>query len=64
MKQTDIRRLKTAEMKFMRSTAGYSLLDNRRNECILEELKVDPVEKKLAQHKQKWLNNITRMDDI
>jgi len=48
----------------MRSTAGYSLLDHRRNEYILEELKVDPVEKKLAQYKQKLLNNITRMDDI
>jgi hypothetical protein len=35
-------------MKFMRRTAGYSLLDHRRNENILEELQVDPVEKKLA----------------
>jgi hypothetical protein len=33
-------------MKFMRRTAGYSLLDQRRNEDILEELKVDLVEKK------------------
>jgi len=27
-------------MKFIRRTAGYSLLDHRRNEDILEELKV------------------------
>jgi hypothetical protein len=40
----DIRRLKRAEMKFM----GHS----RRNEDILEEIKVDTVEKKLAQCKQ------------
>jgi hypothetical protein len=32
LKQSDIRRIKTAEMKFMRDTAGYSLLDHRRNE--------------------------------
>jgi len=32
---------KTAAMKFMRRTAGYSLLDHRRNEHILEELKVE-----------------------
>jgi hypothetical protein len=38
-------------MKFTRRRAGYSLLDHRRN--ILEELKVDPVEKKYAQYKQK-----------
>jgi len=42
----DIWILKTVEMKFMRRTAGYSLLDQRRNEDILEELKVDLVEKK------------------
>jgi hypothetical protein len=35
-------------MKFMRTTARYSLLDDRRNEDILEELEVDPVEKKFS----------------
>jgi hypothetical protein len=45
MKRRDIRRLKTAEMKFMRRTAGYSLLNDRRNEDIFEEIKVDSVEK-------------------
>jgi hypothetical protein len=34
-----VRRLKGAEMKCMRHTAGYSLLDHRRNEDVLEELK-------------------------
>jgi hypothetical protein len=53
LKQRDVRRLKTAEMKFMRRTTGYSLLDHRRNEDIFEELKAEPVEKKLAQCKQK-----------
>jgi hypothetical protein len=32
LKRRDIRRLKTAEIKFMRCTAGYSLLDHRRDE--------------------------------
>jgi hypothetical protein len=36
-------------MKFMRR--GYSSLDRRRNEDILEELKVDPAGKKLPQRK-------------
>jgi len=39
-------------MKFMRRIAGYSSLDRRRNEDILEELEADPVEKKWAQYKQ------------
>jgi len=39
----------------MRCTAGYSLLYSRRNGSILEELwKVDPVEKKVSQYKQKF----------
>jgi hypothetical protein len=42
-------------MKYMRCTAGYSLLYSRRNGSILEELwKVDPVEKKVSQYKQKF----------
>jgi hypothetical protein len=30
LKQRILKRLKTAEMKFMRRIAGYSLLENRR----------------------------------
>jgi hypothetical protein len=41
------------EIKFMRHTANYSLLDHRRTVCLLEEIKVGPVEKKLAQYKQR-----------
>jgi len=48
----------------MRRTAGYSSLDRRRNEDILEELKVDPAGKKLAQYKQKWLNNVSRIEAL
>jgi hypothetical protein len=33
-----MKRLKTAQMKFMPRTAGYGLLNHRRNEDILEEL--------------------------
>jgi hypothetical protein len=43
---------------------SYSLLDHRRNEDVLEELKVEPVEKNLMQYKQKSLDHISRMEDI
>jgi hypothetical protein len=36
-------------MKFMRHTAGYSLLDHGINKDTSDEIGVDPVEKKLAQ---------------
>jgi len=51
-------------MKFVRHKSGLSLLDHRIKEDILEKFKVDSVENKLAQHKQKWLNRVRRMEDI
>jgi len=48
----------------MRRRAGYSLLDHTRNEHNLEELKVNLVEKKLGQYKQKWLNHASTMEGI
>jgi hypothetical protein len=35
-----------------------------KNEDILEEIKVDPLEKKLAEYKQKLLNHVNRMKNI
>jgi hypothetical protein len=37
----------------MRLTVGYGSLDHSGNDGVLEELKVGPVENKLAQYKQK-----------
>jgi hypothetical protein len=48
-------------MKFITRTAGYSLLDHRRDGDILEELEVDAIENELAQNKQKWLNHVGSM---
>jgi hypothetical protein len=45
-------------------TSGYSLSDQRKNENILEELGADPVQKSLAQYKQKYLNHVSRMEDV
>jgi hypothetical protein len=47
LKQRDIRRLKTAEMRFVRRTARYSLFYYRKKR-FLEELNVEPVEEKLG----------------
>jgi len=42
-------------MKNFRRTAGYTLLDHKSNEEILEHLKVEPVEK-LRKYKSNWLH--------
>ena len=39
------------EMKFFRRGAGYILFDHKRDEEILEELKVEPVDEKLRKYK-------------
>jgi hypothetical protein len=48
----------------MRRTVGYSLLDHRRDEDILQEFKKHSFEKKVAQYKQNLLNHVSRMEDI
>jgi hypothetical protein len=63
-KQRDIRRPMAAEMKLMIHMAGYSLLDHGRNEDVSKQFKVEPVENKFAQYKQKWLNYVSRVKDV
>ena len=41
------KKLTSFEIKFFRRTAGYNLFDHKRNEEILEELKVETVDEKL-----------------
>jgi hypothetical protein len=38
----------------MRWTAGYTILDKKRNEHILEELQVDPITTFLQQYRAQW----------
>jgi len=46
----------------MRHTVEYSLLDHTRNVDIIEEFKVDPVENRSSQYKQKWFNHVRMME--
>jgi len=48
-------------MKFFR-TAGYTPFDDRRNEEILQELKVKPVDEKLNRYKSNSLRHVTRIN--
>jgi hypothetical protein len=44
--------LRTAEIKYLRRTARYTLLNHKINEEILEELHVTPLEDKLDMYAQ------------
>jgi hypothetical protein len=48
IKQCDKNRLRTAEMKYLRRTEGYTLLNHKRNEKIVEELHLTLLEEKLC----------------
>jgi hypothetical protein len=57
-----IKKKTSTEMKFFRRTAGYTLFDHQRNEEVLEEMKVKPVDEKLRRHKSNGLRHVTRMN--
>jgi hypothetical protein len=63
IKQCDKNRLRTAEMKYLRRTKRYTLLNHKRNEEILEELHVTPLEDKLRTYRHKWFQHVHRMED-
>jgi len=51
----------STEMKFFGRTIRYTLFDQKRNE-LLEELKVQPVDKKLRRYKSNWPQHVIRMN--
>lgn len=61
IKAKDKSRLISAEMKFMRKTAGYIWSDFKRNEEILQELKMIPIMDKILDYKTNWINHVNRM---
>jgi hypothetical protein len=63
IKECDKNRLRTAEMKYLRRTAGHTFLNHKRNEEILEELHVTPLEDKLCTYRHKWFQHVLRMED-
>ncbi|KAJ4425680.1 hypothetical protein ANN_27876 [Periplaneta americana] len=62
IRKANDQRLTTAEMRFMRRTAGCSLLEHRKNVDILQELKMDPVVNFVQQYRHQWKKHAERMD--
>jgi len=50
-RKKDKKRLTPVEMKCFRRIAGYTLFDHKRNEEILEELKIESVDEKVRRCK-------------
>jgi hypothetical protein len=60
-KKQDEQHLTSAEMKVVRKTAGYSLLDHKRSELITE-LKTTPITEYLQQYRINWLQHINLVE--
>jgi hypothetical protein len=52
---------KSMGMKFFQKNSGYTLFDHKRNGEILEEMKIEPADKKLRKYKSDWLRHVTRL---
>jgi hypothetical protein len=59
----DKSRLKASEIKFLRRTAGYTLLDLKKNEDILQELNTTPVLEKITKYRHKWVKHVHCMNN-
>jgi transposase len=53
IRRTDVRRLISAEMHFLRRTAGYTHWDHKRNEDILTELQISQIREFIYQYRKK-----------
>jgi hypothetical protein len=61
VKARDARRIRAAEMKYVRRIAGYTWTDYKTNTRIAKELKITLILDKLPEYKRNWIQNVNRM---
>jgi hypothetical protein len=59
--RSDKKKIESAEMKFLRSVAGYTLLDQKRSTDIRSELKIFNLTERIQKQKENWHEHILRM---
>ena len=57
----DVRRIRTAQMKYMRRTAACTWIDYKTNAQIAKELKITQIFDKLLECKRSWIQHVNRM---
>jgi DNA-binding sugar fermentation-stimulating protein len=61
VKAKDGSRITAAEMKYMRTTAGYICKNCKTTTQIAKELKMTPILDKLLEYKRNWIHRVNRM---
>ena len=54
-------RITAAEMKYMRTTAGYTLDRSQNKYTNCKGIKKTPILDKLQEYKRNWIHNVSRM---
>jgi hypothetical protein len=62
LRKQDKHRLTTSEIKFFRRRAGYTVMDHKKSEEILQELRMTSILERIKKYKENWLQRISRMD--
>jgi hypothetical protein len=58
---SDERKTESAEMRFLRPAAGYTLLDQKRNTEVRQELNIFKLTDRIERQKENWYEYILRM---
>jgi len=61
IKASDAKRIRAAEMKCTRRTAGYTWTDYKTNAKIVNKLKITPNLDKLLEYNRSWIQHVNRM---
>jgi hypothetical protein len=62
--RSDKKKIESAEMKLLRSVAGYTVLDQKRSTDIRSELKIFNLTERIEKQKQNYHEHILRMTNI
>jgi hypothetical protein len=62
LNRADRRKIETAEIKFLRRVAGFTLRDEVRNTTLREELQIFKTGERIQSRKIEWHEHISRME--
>jgi hypothetical protein len=62
LNRVDRRKIETAEMKFLRRVAGYTLRDEVRNTTIREELQIFNTGERIQSRQIEWHEHLSQME--
>jgi hypothetical protein len=58
--ESQLKRLEAAEMQLLRSLAGHTLLDHKRNEDIRKKFNIENITSIISTYRKNWYEHVTR----